>query len=91
MLGAADREIRVARALEPAEQHVVDGDRGLIAQQQEVIANLLAVGLDATFYSDMLASTVTCSFDLNKLKVYALYTRPSAPPRRRPKYARWRT
>jgi hypothetical protein len=46
MLGAMDREIIVARALERAEQHVIDGDR-LIAQQKELIANLLAIGLDA--------------------------------------------
>ena len=31
MLGAMDREIIVARALERAEQHVIDGDR-LIAE-----------------------------------------------------------
>lgn len=53
MLGIADREMRVARALERAEQHVIDGDR-LIAQQTELIANLLAVGLDATAYRDAL-------------------------------------
>jgi hypothetical protein len=53
MLGAMDREIIVARALERAEQHVIDGDR-LIAQQKELIANLLAIGLDATPYRDML-------------------------------------
>ena len=46
MLGAMDREI-MARALERAEQHVIDGDR-LIAQQKELIANLSAVGLDAS-------------------------------------------
>jgi hypothetical protein len=37
----------MARALERAEQHVIDGDR-LIAQQKELIANLSAVGLDAS-------------------------------------------
>jgi hypothetical protein len=53
MLGVMDREIIVARALERAEQLVIDGDR-LIAQQKELIANLLAIGLDATPYGDTL-------------------------------------
>ena len=53
MLGAMDREIIMARALERAEQHVIDGD-GLIARQRELIANLLSLGLDAAAYQNML-------------------------------------
>jgi hypothetical protein len=52
MLGAMDREA-MARALNRAEQLVIDGDL-LIAQQKELISNLLALGLDATAYQDML-------------------------------------
>jgi hypothetical protein len=40
MLGPMDQKI-MARALERAEQHVIDGER-LIAQQKELIANLSA-------------------------------------------------
>jgi hypothetical protein len=64
-----------ARALERAEQHVRDGDR-LIAQQKELIAKLLAAGLDA--YA---CRTLWSGF--NKIKVYAFNTRCSTP--RRPK------
>jgi hypothetical protein len=52
MLGAMDRET-MARVLRRAEQLVIDGDR-LIARQKELIANLLALGLDATAYQDTL-------------------------------------
>ena len=48
-----DREIIIARALERAEQRVADGER-LIAQQNELIANLLAVGLDVSAFRNTL-------------------------------------
>jgi hypothetical protein len=47
-----DREAS-ARAIKRAEQCVIDGD-ALIARQKELIANLLALGLDATAYQNML-------------------------------------
>ena len=53
MLVAMDRET-MAPALRRAEQLVIEGDR-LIARQKELIANLLALGLDATAYQNMLA------------------------------------
>jgi hypothetical protein len=43
----------MARAITRAEQHVIDGDE-LIARQRALIANLLALGLDATAYQSML-------------------------------------
>jgi hypothetical protein len=52
MRGAMDREA-MARAIKRAEQHVIDGDE-LIARQRVLIANLLALGLDATAYQNML-------------------------------------
>jgi hypothetical protein len=52
MLGAMDQEA-MARALKRAEQLVIDGD-ALIARQKELIANLLALGLDPTPSQDML-------------------------------------
>jgi hypothetical protein len=52
MRGAMDREA-MARAINRAEQHVIDGDE-LITRQRELIANLLALGLDATAYQNML-------------------------------------
>jgi hypothetical protein len=61
-----DREI-MARALERAEQHVIDGER-LIAQQKELIANLS----DSTQ-----ARSATRSSGLSKLKVYAFNRRLS--------------
>ena len=57
----------MARALERAEQHVIDGDR-LIAQQKQLIANLS----DSTQ-----ARAATRSSGLNNLKVYAFNTRLS--------------
>jgi hypothetical protein len=42
-----------ARALERAEQHLRDGDR-LIAQQKELIAKLLAIGLDTSAFDNTL-------------------------------------
>jgi hypothetical protein len=54
MLDAMDRRIVVARALERAEQRVADGER-LIAQQNELIANLSALGLDASAFRNTLA------------------------------------
>ena len=53
MLGAMDRKIIIARALERAEQRVLEGGR-LIAQQNELIANLSAAGLDASAFRDTL-------------------------------------
>jgi hypothetical protein len=47
-----DRET-MAGALKRAEQLVIDGD-ALIARQRELIANLLALGLDATPYQNTL-------------------------------------
>jgi hypothetical protein len=47
-----DREI-IARKLERVEQRVADGER-LIAQQNELIANLSAAGLDASAFRDTL-------------------------------------
>jgi hypothetical protein len=61
-----DREI-MARALECAEQHVIDGER-LITQQKELIANLS----DSTQ-----ARSATRSSGLSKLKVYAFNRRLS--------------
>jgi hypothetical protein len=52
MLGAMDREA-MARAIKRAEQQVIDGE-ALIARQRELIANLSALGLDATAYQNML-------------------------------------
>jgi hypothetical protein len=48
-----DRKIIIDRALERAEQLVLEGER-LIAQQNELIANLLAVGLDVSAFRDTL-------------------------------------
>ena len=48
-----DRKIIIARALERTEQLVLEGDR-LIAQQNELIANLLAVGLDVSAFRNTL-------------------------------------
>ena len=56
------------RALERAEQHVIDGER-LIAQQKELIAKLLA-GLDASACGNTLVR-------LEQLKVYAFNRRLS--------------
>lgn len=69
MLSAMARKIIVARALERAEQRVLDGER-LIAQQNELIADLSAAGLDASAFHDTLVH-------LSKLKVYALNQRLS--------------
>jgi hypothetical protein len=48
-----DRKIIIARALERTEQLVLEGDQ-LIAQQNELIANLLAVGLDVSAFRNTL-------------------------------------
>ena len=48
-----DQKIIIDRALVRAEQLVLEGER-LIAQQNELIANLLAVGLDVSAFRDTL-------------------------------------
>jgi hypothetical protein len=44
MLGAMDREIIVARALERAEQHVIDGDRLIAESLVEGVSGILCTG-----------------------------------------------